>query len=51
MLQEVFKDDDLLKVFWVNGSTAYAYGATAAPPLLWWQKLELNEYLRNPASK
>jgi hypothetical protein len=25
------------------GSTAYAYGSIAAPPLLWWQKLELNE--------
>jgi hypothetical protein len=43
---------DRLKIFTGErcGSTAYAYGSTAAPPILWWQKLKLNEYLRNQAS-
>jgi hypothetical protein len=34
----------------IYGSMAYAYGSTAAPPLLWWHKLKLDEYIRNQAS-
>jgi hypothetical protein len=47
------RDTDLtfLQVnIWVYCICIRVYGSTAAPPILWWQKLELNYYLRNQAS-
>jgi hypothetical protein len=53
MLQEAMEDNDFLKVSSARCLNDYINkpilmeGFTAAPTLPWWQKLELNDYLRN----